>query len=165
MLLILVHYNIKMKTIKDLLEFAINNDWRWFPMYHENIKNINVISNEIWLHIRYQYENTSFIWDSPEFTWMNIWLSDIDIIYYITSKPFIEAIAIWLWNISKDTSRKKDYENVYVFHKKVWNKWFKNTFWLINYITTEQSLAIRDNELDLFIQKILWRKKDFKKEW
>lgn len=55
----------------------------------------------------------------------------INFIELITSKQFIEAIA----------------------------KWRNQTYWLnveIDYITTHQAIAIRDNDLNNFIIKLLW---------
>ena len=98
-------------------------------------------------------DNTRDILDSWKFVvwfWYKLiydvewWYQHFDLIEIITSKEFIEAIVeyIW-WNNTPATLFKIKFH--YTCKKD-----------LIDTITTEQAIAIRDNHLEAFILKILW---------
>lgn len=80
--------------------------------------------------------------------WESKKLNSLDIIYLITSKKFIEAIARWI--ISREFSYSQFTE------EKLWIK-CDNQKWFIDILTFTQAIAIRDKELDIFIKNLLWQ--------
>lgn len=85
------------------------------------------------------------------------WVSKYDsYLPYITSKPFLEAIARGVWNKTPYKDRKEHYKNSYKQYKVICNVWREDIFWALNVITQLQAIAIRENELDTFITTLLW---------
>lgn len=138
-----------MKTIKEYIQFAINNGYPIYSLWKEIEK---VYKNNMWfLSVRI----VRLYWN------MEVRFS-ISLYELITSKPFIESIARWLYEnwiqinstwLSIDTIIETSiWES---FYKKDWTKYISR---LENRITTEQAIAIRDWKLEEFITKLwIWK--------
>lgn len=131
--------------IKKYLEFAIENGYKKFDKYKDVEMEITTYEDENFIE---------FDWD-----WFMIEQS-YSIEYIITSKPFIESIARGLSkDIKKESVRKTDiifntYDKFELIHRKDDNM----KRWMIREITTRQAIAIRDWELDSFIEKLITNK-------
>ena len=117
--------------IKEYIQFAIDNfDNRNWELVLWWINKIEYIDHNWLLH----YESIWYwTWeDAP--TWLWIPLHTL-----ITSKTFIEAVARGI---------NPTYE--------IWTPWLD---WQIDWITTQQAIAIRDGDLSTFITNLLWNQK------
>jgi len=146
---------MKTKLIEQYLQFAIDN---WYNA-NDIFKKLKIIEN-----IKFTYEkaddNLEEIYSECYWLYVLDFIADVwtwykNIIELITSKEFIEAIVRWI-----EKTMQADYIVIWwdkIFYDSM-NKevWFKK---LVDYITIKQALAIRDNELALFIKEILWIEK------
>jgi len=129
---------MKTKLIEQYIQFAYEN---WCDDC--SLEYVNKIDYNGWNYlIGYQDKELDEFWTNS--------LNDV-----ICRKSFIEAIARWIEKIMQ-----ADYIVIWwdkIFYDSM-NKevWFKK---LVDYITIKQALAIRDNELALFIKEILWIEK------
>lgn len=136
----------KSKIIKEYILFAIEND---FPTenFWRGFRQIISVEKINWKYIINYEEDIVFkIVEYP------VSVNDI-----ITSKAFIQAIA------------RGVYKDVYEAETIFWIMYKLDRFNLIyklrsevhkvtnDEITTQQAFAIRDDELDIFIKKILWK--------
>jgi len=149
-----------MKTIQNYIQFAIDNGYE-FPISN----NIKIFKDTTWVDWLWEYTIKWFIirYDfipsktTNLFKWnVSVFKSLTDI---ITSKEFIEAIAKWMEKeMEKFRNSLKEGELfALVSVKMFWVKWnwfeYKENF--VDWVTTEQAIAIRDWELSKFINNIL----------
>lgn len=113
------------EIIERYIQFAINNWYKDLDWY-----------KFLWL----KYEIDHILWEFETANWKYslqlLWDSILEI---ITSKKFLEAIARWIYMWNNPVRVKID---------NIFNQ-------IIDDITTEQSIAIRDKKLEDFILEIL----------
>jgi len=114
--------------MKEFIEFWIDN-WCWELIYEKLEKN-----NPFNFYIQDNEIIVFNIDDQDEVFRLNI-------IETITSKEFIDAIARWL--------EKKKYDMSCI--------WWDELCTIRKQLIIQQALAIYNNELPLFIKKILWK--------
>lgn len=127
--------------IKEYIEFAINNRVTYYWDFKiTSFKLCNKVSPSKNIILRTEIND---IWDSE------------DIIRFITSKPFIEAIAR---GVQKSLTKMEDYIiiNHNMYEKRDFTRFSFEKTDLVDDITTEQAIYIRENKLEEFIIKIIW---------
>jgi len=136
------------KLIEQYIQFAIDN---WYDL------KINFPISSIFIEedsdlIYYNWYNKI-----SKRTWRELcepeWIIILPITKTITSKEFIKAIARW---IRKNSKSKKVESYKWIIIQYYIDTYIIDETDLIEWITTQQAIAIRDNKLDLFIKKILW---------
>ena len=118
-----------MKTIKDYISFAIDNE----VSIEEMNKELKIVRFDFHLY------NDVVVFDKNDFH------KFIDITRFITSKPFIEAIA-------RGINKIKD-KKFLITWAHILNDTDENR--LLDIITFDQAIAIRDNKLEEYINNIL----------
>jgi len=125
------------KKLEKYIQFAIDNN---LIVSWEKITRFDFTTKHHGLFMFYKYPNETI----DDFF-------DFNLIELITSKEFIEAVARGV--AKKNLEIRTKYENDWVIYK-----WPSLVLWedLIDYITSGQAIAIRDNKLEEFIINLLW---------
>lgn len=139
----------KQKTEKELKRWVQFANANWFNPFDEKVKRFSVkIWEEYDVYWDFEY-HTLTMTHCPAMT--SIFTYDrIPLFNVITSSQFIEAVAR---GVSKETNVKVP--QLWTLYSCVLHSELVNRKWIINEITTQQAIAIRDNKLPEFINNIL----------
>lgn len=137
------------QIIEKYIQFAIDNGYKLTDIDRFNDCEIDKVT--------LKFIDDDYLEVCIDFLWVSYYICLEKI---ITSKPFIEAVASGVYNNWKEIIVNMTLSDEEVIETSIWESfykrdWLKHISRLENRITTEQSIAIRDNKLEEFINNLL----------
>jgi hypothetical protein len=120
------------KNIERYIQFAIDNGY-----------------DEFWGQYNWAEEDSIYLLT-------DLWPTTISIYWVITSKKFIEAVCSGIQEKLTNDCEIDILINSRFYDHKNFEKYLRDETDLLDDLTTEQAIAIRNNELGEFINNLLW---------